>query len=161
MSIDSVSTGSAKTGKTNGFLRRVVSTGVYSELVAVTIPPGEETREETHDNSDQVMFIVEGRGEAILNGQAEPTGEHDAVFIPAGTAHNIKNSGAADLKMFVTYSPPLEADAWAPARGQGTKNFYALIVMNVRPAHRRWAGHLPGIAYRVVTEAPCPVVTIR
>jgi len=65
MSIDSVSTGSAKTGKTNGFLRRVVSTGVYSELVAVTIPPGEETREETHDNSDQVMFIVEGRGEAI------------------------------------------------------------------------------------------------
>ena len=127
MSIDSVSTGSAKdTRKTNGFLRRVVSTGVYSELVAVTIPPGEETREETHDNSDQVMFIVEGRGEAILNGQAEPTGEHDAVFIPAGTAHNIKNSGAADLKMFVTYSPPLEADAWAPARGQGTKNFYAI-----------------------------------
>ena len=64
---------------------------------------------------------MEGRGEAILNGQVEPAGEHDAVFIPAGTAHNIKNSGVEDLKMFVVYSPPLDADAVAAARNVGSK----------------------------------------
>jgi quercetin dioxygenase-like cupin family protein len=69
MSIDSVSTGPVKeTGRTNSSLRKVVSTGEYSALVAVTIPSGKEAGEETHDNSDQAMFIVEGSGEAILNG---------------------------------------------------------------------------------------------
>jgi nucleotide-binding universal stress UspA family protein/mannose-6-phosphate isomerase-like protein (cupin superfamily) len=127
MSIHSVSTSTAKeTGRTNTSLRKVVSTGEYAALVAVTIPPGKEAGEETHDNSDQALFIVEGRGEAILNGHAEPAGEHDAVFIPAGTAHNIKNSGVEDLKMFVVYSPPLDADAAAAARTWGAKNSYAI-----------------------------------
>lgn len=95
---------------------RFASTTEYSALVAITIPPGKEAGEETHDNNDQALFIVEGRGEAILNGHAEPAGEHDAVFIPAGTAHNINNSGVENLKMFVVYSPPLDADAAAAAR---------------------------------------------
>jgi quercetin dioxygenase-like cupin family protein len=73
MNIDSVSAGSAKvTGKTNPSLRKVVSTGDYSELVAITLPPGGEIGEEAHD-SDQAVFIVEGRGEAILHGRAEPS----------------------------------------------------------------------------------------
>ena len=36
-----------------------------------------------------------------------------------------------------------------------------LIVMNVHGAHPAVAGRIPGIAYRVVTAAPCPVLTIR
>ena len=127
MSIEPVATVSAeRTGKVNPGWRRVVSTGAYSELVALTIPPGGETGEETHDDSDKAVFIVEGRGEAILNGRAEPAGEHDAVFIPAGTTHNIKNSGVQDLKMFLVDSPPLDTDAGIPARGPGTRNFYAI-----------------------------------
>ena len=127
MSSDPVTADSAKeTGKSNSSMRRVVSTGAYSELVALTIPPKEESGEETYDNTDQAVFIVEGRGEAVLNGRAEPAGEHDAVFIPAGTPHNIRNSGVADLKLFVIYSPPLDTDAGAPARGKGTRNFYAI-----------------------------------
>lgn len=127
MSDERVATVSAeRTGKVISSLRRVVSTGEYSELVALTIPPGGEMPEETHDGSDQAVFIVEGRGEATLNGRAEPADEHDAVFIPAGTRHSIKNSGVRDLKMFLVYSPPLENDAGVGSRGPGTRNFYAI-----------------------------------
>jgi hypothetical protein len=65
-------------------------------------------------------------GKPFSTDRAEPAGEYDAVFIPAGTAHNIKNSGVEDLKMFVVYSPPLDDDAGTPARSWGTKNFYAI-----------------------------------
>lgn len=127
MSIEPVATVSAKTPrKANPCWHRVVSTGANSELAALTIPPGEETGEETHDENDETVFIVEGRGEAILNGRAEQAGEHDAVFIPAGTTHNIKNSGVQDLKIFLVDSPPLGTDAGAATRGPGTRNFYAI-----------------------------------
>ena len=127
MSNENVATVSAeRTEEVSASLRRVVSTGEYSELVALTIPPGGEMPEETHHSSDQAVFIVEGRGEAILNGRAEPAGEHDAVFIPAGTTHSVKNRGVLDLKMFLVYSPPLDNDAGAGFRGPGTRNFYAI-----------------------------------
>ena len=127
MSNESVATVSAtRTGRVPSSLRRVVSTGEYSELVAVTIPPGGEIVEETHDSSDQAVFIVEGRGEAILNGRVEPAAEHDAVFIPAGTKHSMRNSGVQDLKMFLVYSPPLDNDAGVGSRGPGARNFYAI-----------------------------------
>ena len=94
----------------NSILRKIVCTGVHSQLVAITIPPGAETEEEAQGTSDQVVFVVEGAGKAILNGQVEVAGEHDAIFIPAGTVHKFKNSGASDLKIFVTSSPPVTAD---------------------------------------------------
>ena len=36
-----------------------------------------------------------------------------------------------------------------------------LIVMNLHGAHPALAGRFPGIAYRVVSEGACPVLTIR
>ena len=110
----------------NSTLRKIICTGVHSQLVAITIPPGAETEEEAQGTSDQVVFVVEGAGKAILNGQVEVAGEHDAIFIPAGTAHKFKNSGGSDLKIFVTSSPPVTADTVPQTTRSGRMNFYAL-----------------------------------
>jgi len=110
----------------NSILRKIVCTGVHSQLVAITIPPGAETEEEAQGTSDQVVFVVEGAGKAILNGQVEVAGEHDAIFIPAGTVYKFKNSGASDLKIFVTCSPPVTADTVPQPTRRGRMNFYAL-----------------------------------
>jgi hypothetical protein len=48
--------------------RRVVITGDKIQIVVMTIQPGEEIGAETHEGHDQVLFFVDGEGEAVLDG---------------------------------------------------------------------------------------------
>lgn len=90
--------------------RTVLHTGEYSQIVAMCIPVGGDIGEETHQNTDQMLFFVEGKGEAIINRETRNVEEHNVVFVPAGTRHNFKNIGDEDLKLFTVYSPPEHAD---------------------------------------------------
>lgn len=96
--------------KENKFFRKVVYTGKYVQLVLMNIPAGGEIGEETHETVDQIFYFVEGKGEAILNGESKPVEEGDVVFVPAGTLHNFKNKGEGDWKLYTTYSPPNHPD---------------------------------------------------
>jgi len=68
-----------------------------------------ETGEENHQEHDKMLFIVRGKGESILNRRTRDVRKHDVIFVPAGTLHNLANSGRHHLKIFVIYSPPLYA----------------------------------------------------
>jgi mannose-6-phosphate isomerase-like protein (cupin superfamily) len=98
-----------KIAKNNQFFRQVLYTGSHSQLVVMSIPPGGEIGAETHPDTDQLLVIVDGEGQALLDGQLQPADEHNAVFVTAGTSHNIKNNGRKDLKLFTVYSPPAHA----------------------------------------------------
>jgi mannose-6-phosphate isomerase-like protein (cupin superfamily) len=89
----------------NEYFRQVVETGEHAQLVAMTIQPGEEIGEETHEG-DQILFFVEGEGEAILEGESGPARPGDYVFVPAGTLHNFVNTGSEPLRLLTTYAPP-------------------------------------------------------
>lgn len=94
----------------NSNFRKVIYTGTKSQLVLMSIPVGETIGEETHPNTDQILFLVTGEGEAILNEQTSKFEKHEAVFVPAGTKHNFKNTGDEDLKLYTVYAPPAHAD---------------------------------------------------
>lgn len=96
--------------KENTNFRTVLCTGEKSQLVVMSIPVGGDIGEETHQGTDQVLFFVEGEGEAILNGESRKVYKHDVVFVPAGTLHNFKNVGSEDLKLFTVYAPPQHPD---------------------------------------------------
>lgn len=91
--------------KENSFFRQEVVTGSHSQIVLMSIPPGEEIGEEVH-TVDQTLIFVQGQGEAILNGKAEAVSEGKLVFVLAGTRHNFRNTGSTDLKLFTLYAPP-------------------------------------------------------
>jgi mannose-6-phosphate isomerase-like protein (cupin superfamily) len=93
----------------NGFFRQTLVTGGHAQVVAMTIQPGEEIGEETHEG-DQILFFVEGLGEAIVDGEVEPVGPNDMVFVPAGTLHNFVNTGSEPLRLVTTYAPPEHPD---------------------------------------------------
>ena len=99
-----------KLTKENTNFRKVLYTGTHCQVVAMSIPIGEDIGEETHPNTDQVLFFVEGEGEEILNGESKKVEEHDVVFVSAGTRHNFKNTGDEDLKLFTVYAPPEHPD---------------------------------------------------
>jgi mannose-6-phosphate isomerase-like protein (cupin superfamily) len=93
-----------RSGRKNNFLRKVMCTGPGSQLVVMSIPPGQEIGEETQEDIDQTLFIVAGQGEAVLDGNITTVRQHDAVFVPAGTNRNLRNKGNGRLKLFTVYS---------------------------------------------------------
>lgn len=96
--------------KANTNFRTVLHTGAHSQIVAMSIPVGEDIGMEVHPTTDQMLFIVDGKAEAILDGESRVLEEHDVVFVPAGTNHDIKNIDDEDLKLFTVYAPPQHPD---------------------------------------------------
>jgi len=86
--------------------RDEVITGKECQVVLMTIQPGEEIGAEVHDDHDQILILVEGHGQAILDGQVTEVGTNDLVFVDAGTEHNFINTGNAPLRLYTVYAPP-------------------------------------------------------
>ncbi len=93
----------------NDYFRQTVVTGEHSQVVVMTLQPGEDIGEETHDG-DQILFFVEGNGEAVLEGESSSVRPNDMVFVPAGTLHNFINTGGLKLRLVTTYAPPEHPD---------------------------------------------------
>ena len=90
--------------------RRILFTGEKSQLVLMTIPPGNDVGAETHAHVEQTLFFASGTGEAELDGETFPIGPGDTVVVTPGTRHNFKNTGAEPLKIITTYAPPNHLD---------------------------------------------------
>jgi mannose-6-phosphate isomerase-like protein (cupin superfamily) len=95
--------------ETNDDFRRVLYTAKHSQLVLMALKPKEEIGEEVH-KLDQFFRVEEGNGEAVLDGVRKPIRAGFAVLVPAGTAHNIVNTGSVPLKLYTLYSPPNHRD---------------------------------------------------
>lgn len=89
--------------------RRVLYTGKNSQLVLMTIQPGDEIGSEVHD-LDQFIRIEAGSAKAVLDGVEHEMEDDWAVVIPAGTDHNIINTGDKALRLYSVYSPPEHKD---------------------------------------------------
>ena len=93
----------------NEYFRQTIVTGQHSQVVVMTLQPGEDIGEETHEG-DQILFFIEGKGEAVLDGEFSPVWPNDMVFVPAGTLHNFINTGGLKLRLVTTYAPPEHPD---------------------------------------------------
>jgi len=95
----------------NNDFRRVLYTGRHSQLVLMSIKPGEEIGEETHDDVDQFFRFEKGEGKVIIDNVEHPVSDGYGVIIPAGAKHNVINtSKRVNLKLYTIYSPPEHQD---------------------------------------------------
>jgi len=60
---------------------------------------------------DQFFRVEAGTGEAVLDGVRTAIRAGFAVLVPAGTNHNIINTGSVPLKLYTIYAPPNHRDA--------------------------------------------------
>jgi mannose-6-phosphate isomerase-like protein (cupin superfamily) len=95
-----------KLARSNDAFRREIATGEHSQVVAMTIPAGEEIGEEVHSENDQLLVFVDGQAEAVLDGRSSTVGPNDLVLVPAGTRHNFINTGDGPLRLVTVYAPP-------------------------------------------------------
>jgi mannose-6-phosphate isomerase-like protein (cupin superfamily) len=89
----------------NNDYRQVLFTTNRTQLVLMSLKPGEEIGEEIH-KADQIIVCVAGEGEAVLNGEHSALTTGHVVVVPEGTKHNIINVGSRDLKIYTIYAPP-------------------------------------------------------
>jgi len=95
----------------NNFFRKVIFTAKYSQLVLMSLKPGEEIGKEVHNNLDQFFRFEEGKGKVVIEKTEFPVEDGSAVVIPAGTEHNIINTSLQEpLKLYTIYSPPNHQD---------------------------------------------------
>ena len=96
--------------KDNNNFRQVLFTGKYSQLVVMSLKPGEDIGLEVHENVDQFFRVDEGEGEVSIDGSKQAISDGFAVAVPAGREHNIVNTGNTDLKLYTIYSPSNHPD---------------------------------------------------
>ena len=89
----------------NENFRKVLFTTEGTQLVLMSLKPGEEIGEETHDG-DQFFRFESGEGTFDMAGNEYPIKDGDAVVVPRGTLHNVINTGEKDLKLYALYAPP-------------------------------------------------------
>lgn len=100
----------------NTNFRTVIYTGKHSQLTVMSIPPVGEVGWEAHGHLDQFLRLEAGKARLDLGSNKDSVDEsHDieddwALIIPAGTWHNVVNTGDVDLKLYSIYSPPQHPD---------------------------------------------------
>ena len=95
----------------NASYRAVAWSGKYLQLTLMSIPVGGDIGLEAHPETDQFLRLDAGRGRVQM-GPAKDRLELDrevedgwAVFVPAGTWHNITNIGDEPMQVYAVYAP--------------------------------------------------------
>jgi mannose-6-phosphate isomerase-like protein (cupin superfamily) len=86
--------------------RTVLQTGEHTQVVAMTLQPGEDIGAEVHPDNDQVLLFTEGSVRAEVAGETRDVAAGDLVVVPAGAAHNFTNTGDRLVRLITIYGPP-------------------------------------------------------
>jgi mannose-6-phosphate isomerase-like protein (cupin superfamily) len=79
-----------------------------SQAAQMTVPAGgtEGGPDNRHRGADQWLFVVAGRGEALVDGKRYPLRAGSLLLIERGNRHEIRCTGRAALKTLNVYVPP-------------------------------------------------------
>ncbi len=95
----------------NTNFRKVLYTGAHSQLVLMSLLPGEDIGMEIHKENDQFFRFEEGSGKVVISGTEYEVEDDDAVVVPAGEEHNVINTSETEsLKFYTIYSPAHHKD---------------------------------------------------
>ena len=102
----------ARLVRQNTNYRTALWTGDHLQLTLMCSPAGGEIGLEVHPDTDQFLRIESGNGVSMMGPAANRLRDQHritdgyAVFVPAGTWHNIINTGKTPLKLYTVYAPP-------------------------------------------------------
>ena len=74
-------------------------------LAEATLPPGGETAEHLHPDTEEIYYFVAGRGRMRLGAEESDVISGDCVVIPPGTPHKLWNSGQTPLVLLCCCAP--------------------------------------------------------
>lgn len=85
--------------------RRVVFTSPLSQFTVMTLQPGEEIGAEVHEDVDQILMLLSGRGRCLLNEDEMPFTGNAVLCVPRGNRHNVMNGDDGPMRLATVYAP--------------------------------------------------------
>lgn len=79
-------------------------------LAEARLPVGMSTTPHHHRDTEEIYYVLEGRGLMSVGNETREVAPGDAVAIPPGEVHEIKNTGVGMLKFLCCCSPGYEHD---------------------------------------------------
>ena len=78
------------------------------QAAAMSIAPGDKEGgpENRHRGADQWLYVVAGKGVAVVGGVEQALAPGDLLVIEQGERHEIRNKGSAPLQALTWYHPP-------------------------------------------------------
>lgn len=98
--------------KRNNTFRTALWTGKHLQVTLMSIDVAEDIGLEMHPSVDQFLRIEEGQGLVQMGASKDRldfqqyVSDDDAIVVPAGTWHNLINTGNTPLKLYSIYAPP-------------------------------------------------------
>ncbi|HEY4018290.1 MAG TPA: cupin domain-containing protein [Pseudonocardiaceae bacterium] len=93
--------GAAGASEWKCFARRSWLRGDWEAVEWARIPPGGISGEHLHSRTEEVYFILSGRGEILLDGVATEVGPGDVILTGLGTTHGLRAIGEESVSWLV------------------------------------------------------------
>ena len=78
----------------------------HCSMNVVTIAPGQTVRPaHAHPNGEEIIFVVSGRGQVLVEGEVAALSEGCAVLFSPGSIHMVRNNGTKPLKLACFFAP--------------------------------------------------------
>ncbi len=74
-------------------------------LAEEVLPAGAAVGRHHHLQTEEVYYLLEGRGRMTVNDETREVSAGDAVFIPRGATHTLENTGNAPLRLLLICGP--------------------------------------------------------
>jgi len=112
----------------NPNFRATLWTGTHLQLTVMSIPVGGDIGLEVHPHTDQFLRVEQGKGRVEMGPAKDDVtftaevGPASAIFVPAGTWHNLINAGDEDVKVYTLYAPVAHVAGTLHATQQDAEN---------------------------------------
>jgi oxalate decarboxylase/phosphoglucose isomerase-like protein (cupin superfamily) len=83
----------------------------------VLLEPGKGHELHTHPDSDEILYVVSGRGDQTVADETREVGPGEMIYVPAGVEHGTINTGWETLTILAVYAPPGPEDVLADLPG--------------------------------------------
>jgi mannose-6-phosphate isomerase-like protein (cupin superfamily) len=87
-------------------------------LAEARLAPGAGTTPHHHVRTEEIYYIIEGVGLARIGDETRAVAPGDAIAIPPGVVHQIRNPGQGVLKFLCCCAPAYEHEDTVLAAGQ-------------------------------------------
>jgi quercetin dioxygenase-like cupin family protein len=86
----------------------------YCTMAVIRVAPGSRVRPaHSHPNGEEVIYILNGYGRVLIDGEVEPVKAGCAVLFPKGKIHMLENLSSEEMKVACFFAPPTSLENYA------------------------------------------------
>jgi quercetin dioxygenase-like cupin family protein len=86
----------------------------YCTMPVIRVAPGSRVRPaHSHPNGEEIIYILNGHGRVMIDGEVEPVKAGCAVLFVKGKIHMLENLSNEEMKVACFFAPPASLENYA------------------------------------------------